>query len=87
MYYQIKQTETKKVLLWQFKKVNTYKFNDYKKAIEFAVHEQIKNIDCINRKAQWVSKWLNGNQNLLTRLIGFGLVEGLFFAGSFCSIY
>ena len=32
-------------------------------------------------------KWLNGSQNLLTRLIGFGLVEGLFFAGSFCAIY
>ena len=47
----------------------------------------IENVDCINKKAQWVSKWLNGNQNLLTRLIGFGLVEGLFFAGSFCAIY
>ena len=44
-------------------------------------------MSCINRKAQWVIKWLNGNQNLLTRLIGFGLVEGLFFAGSFCAIY
>ena len=47
----------------------------------------IQNVACINHKAQWVSKWLNGNQNLLMRLIGFGLVEGLFFAGSFCSIY
>ena len=47
----------------------------------------IENVSCINRKAQWVSKWLNGKQNLLTRLIGFGLVEGLFFAGSFCAIY
>mgnify|MGYP001346564010 CR=1 FL=1 len=47
----------------------------------------IENVPCINHKAKWVSKWLNGNQNLLTRLIGFGLVEGLFFAGSFCAIY
>jgi ribonucleotide reductase beta subunit family protein with ferritin-like domain len=47
----------------------------------------IQNVPCINLKAQWVSKWLNGNQNLLMRLIGFGLVEGLFFAGSFCAIY
>ena len=47
----------------------------------------IEHVPCINRKAQWVKKWLNGNQNLLTRLIGFGLVEGLFFAGSFCAIY
>jgi len=47
----------------------------------------IQNVPCINLKAKWVSKWLNGSQNLLTRLIGFGLVEGLFFAGSFCAIY
>ena len=47
----------------------------------------IEHVPCINRKAQWVKKWLNGDQNLLTRLIGFGLVEGLFFAGSFCAIY
>ena len=47
----------------------------------------IENIPCIKQKAKWVSKWLSGNQNLLTRLIGFGLVEGLFFAGSFCAIY
>jgi len=49
--------------------------------------DAIKNVPCINLKAKWVSKWLNGSQNLLTRLIGFGLVEGLFFAGSFCAIY
>ncbi|MGB1360563.1 MAG: ribonucleotide-diphosphate reductase subunit beta [Alphaproteobacteria bacterium] len=47
----------------------------------------VENIPCINKKAEWVSKWLSGEQNLLTRLIGFGLVEGLFFAGSFCAIY
>ena len=47
----------------------------------------IENVHCINQKALWVSKWLKGEQNLLTRLIAFGLVEGLFFAGSFCAIY
>ena len=47
----------------------------------------IQNVPCINLKATWVSKWLSGSQNLLTRLIAFGLVEGLFFAGSFCAIY
>jgi len=47
----------------------------------------IENIPCINKKAEWIGKWLSGDQNLLIRLIGFGLVEGLFFAGSFCAIY
>ena len=51
------------------------------------IFSAIENVPCITHKAQWVSKWLNGNQNLLIRLIGFGLVEGLFFAGSFCAIY
>jgi ribonucleoside-diphosphate reductase beta chain len=58
---------------------------DYKE--KEMLFDAIKNVACINHKAQWVSKWLNGDQNLLIRLIGFGLVEGLFFAGSFCSIY
>ena len=47
----------------------------------------IDNIPCINKKAEWIDKWMSGDQNLLVRLIGFGLVEGLFFAGSFCAIY
>ena len=47
----------------------------------------IENIPCINKKAEWIDKWMSGDQNLLVRLIGFGLVEGLFFAGSFCAIY
>ncbi|NRA88791.1 MAG: ribonucleotide-diphosphate reductase subunit beta, partial [Rhizobiales bacterium] len=49
--------------------------------------EAVENIPCITKKAEWIGKWLNGNQNLLMRLIAFGLVEGLFFAGSFCAIY
>ena len=49
--------------------------------------DAISTVPCINKKAQWVSKWLSGKQNLLTRIIGFGLIEGLFFAGSFCAIY
>ena len=31
----------------------------------------IQNVPCITHKAQWVSKWLNGNQNLLIRLNWF----------------
>ena len=64
--------------------IEAYVKNTEEKDLLFSA---IKNVECINKKAQWVSKWLNGKQNLLTRLIGFGLVEGLFFAGSFCAIY
>ncbi|MBP36952.1 MAG: ribonucleoside-diphosphate reductase [Candidatus Pelagibacter sp.] len=64
--------------------IEAYVTNAEEKDILFSA---IENVPCINHKAQWVSKWLNGSQNLLTRLIAFGLVEGLFFAGSFCAIY
>ena len=64
--------------------IEAYVKNTEEKDLLFSA---IENVECINKKAQWVSKWLNGKQNLLTRLIGFGLVEGLFFAGSFCAIY
>ncbi len=32
-------------------------------------------------------KWISSDKPLAMRLIAFGLVEGLFFAGSFCAIY
>lgn len=64
--------------------IETYiKDNDEK----VQLFDAINNVPCVNKKALWVSKWLNGKQNLLTRLIAFGIVEGLFFAGSFCAIY
>ena len=64
--------------------IEAYVENSQEKERLFAA---IENVPCIKQKALWVSKWLNGDQNLLVRLIGFGLVEGLFFAGSFCAIY
>ena len=64
--------------------IEAYVANAEEKDILFSA---IEKVPCINHKAQWVLKWLNGSQNLLTRLIAFGLVEGLFFAGSFCAIY
>ena len=59
----------------------------YAKEQKTRLFDAIKNVPCIAKKASWVAKWLQGDQSLLLRLIGFGLVEGLFFAGSFCAIY
>ena len=64
--------------------IETYVKNQAEKDKLFSA---IENIPCINKKAQWVSKWLNSSDNLLVRLIAFGLIEGLFFASSFCAIY
>jgi len=41
----------------------------------------------IGRKASWAIKWINEQDHFATRLIAFCIVEGVFFSGSFCSIY
>jgi ribonucleotide reductase beta subunit family protein with ferritin-like domain len=46
----------------------------------------VQNFPCIKKKADWAIKWIN-NSTFSTRLIAFACVEGIFFSGSFCSIY
>lgn len=42
----------------------------------------------INKKAMWAKKWIDDEESTFAmRLIGFALVEGVFFSGSFCAIY
>lgn len=38
------------------------------------------------KKAQWALKWIESD-SFAERLIAFAAVEGIFFSGSFCSIY
>ncbi|HSW76911.1 MAG TPA: ribonucleotide-diphosphate reductase subunit beta [Candidatus Saccharimonadales bacterium] len=47
----------------------------------------IKSIPCIKKKAEWALKHINHTSLFAERLVAFILVEGLFFSGSFCSIY
>jgi ribonucleoside-diphosphate reductase subunit M2 len=48
----------------------------------------VQNFPCIKKKADWAIKWINDtNSTFSTRLIAFACVEGIFFSGSFCSIY
>lgn len=41
----------------------------------------------IKRKAKWCEKWIKGTDSFAERLIAFACVEGIFFSGSFCSIF
>lgn len=43
-------------------------------------------IPCVGRKADWALKWIEGG-SFQERLIAFAAVEGIFFSGSFCSIF
>ena len=43
-------------------------------------------IPCIGKKAEWAIRWI-GQGSFAERLIAFAAVEGIFFSGSFCSIF
>ena len=48
----------------------------------------VENMDCIKKKSEWALKWTNDKlSNFATRLIAFAIVEGIFFSGSFCSLF
>ena len=46
----------------------------------------IDTLDCVKKKAEWALRWI-GNGSFAERLIAFAAVEGIFFSGSFCSIF
>lgn len=43
-------------------------------------------IDCVKKKGEWALKWIESD-NFVERLLAFAAVEGIFFSGSFCSIF
>jgi len=45
------------------------------------------NFPCVKKKMDWAEKWVNKEEPFAKRLIGFAIVEGLFFSGAFCAIY
>ena len=50
--------------------------------------DAIETIPCVSKKADWAKKWMDPDVNdFARRIIGFVIVEGLFFSGSFCSIF
>lgn len=46
----------------------------------------IETVPAIMKKAKWAIKWI-GSSSFVERLIAFAAVEGIFFSGSFCSIF
>ena len=65
--------------------IDTYIKDDVKKQHLF---NAIDEIPAIKQKADWAMKWIEDtNKSFALRLIGFAIVEGLFFSGAFASIY
>lgn len=46
----------------------------------------IETVPAVKKKAEWALRWIN-NGNFAERLVAFAAVEGIFFSGSFCSIF
>jgi len=46
----------------------------------------IDTLDCVKKKAKWALKWIEKG-TFAQRLVAFAAVEGIFFSGSFCSIF
>lgn len=47
----------------------------------------IDTVPCVQKKANWALKWIEKSTSFAERLVAFAAVEGIFFSGSFCSIY
>lgn len=50
--------------------------------------DAIETIPCIKRKADWALRWISDRRaSFAERLVAFAAVEGIFFSGSFASIF
>ncbi|MBL7808080.1 MAG: ribonucleotide-diphosphate reductase subunit beta [Saprospiraceae bacterium] len=47
----------------------------------------LQNLPCVAKKGEWAMRWIENAPTFAHRLIAFAAVEGIFFSGSFCSIY
>jgi ribonucleoside-diphosphate reductase beta chain len=63
--------------------IDTYIKDNQEKAHLF---NAIDTMDCVRKKADWALRWIDEG-SFQERLIAFAAVEGIFFSGSFCSIF
>ena len=50
--------------------------------------DAMETIPCIKRKAEWALTWISDQSSMFAeRLVAFAAVEGIFFSGSFASIF
>ena len=53
---------------------------------KYHLFHAIETVPAVMKKAQWALRWIS-NGNFAERLVAFAAVEGIFFSGSFCSIF
>jgi ribonucleoside-diphosphate reductase beta chain len=47
----------------------------------------LRTLPCVTKKGEWALRWIEQSPTFAHRLIAFAAVEGIFFSGSFCSIF
>lgn len=63
--------------------IDTYISDPAEKNVLF---NAIETIPAVKKKAEWALKWVE-SEHFQERLVAFAAVEGIFFSGSFCSIF
>ena len=63
--------------------IDTYITDPQEKKMLF---NAIETIPAVKKKADWALKWVE-SEHFQERLVAFAAVEGIFFSGSFCSIF
>lgn len=53
---------------------------------KYKLFHAVDTIPAVKKKAKWALRWIE-NGNFAERLVAFAAVEGIFFSGSFCSIF
>ena len=59
------------------------------KAEKDSLFRAIETVPAVKRKAEWALEWMGGSKTrpFAQRLVAFACMEGIFFSGSFCSIF
>jgi len=63
--------------------IDTYISNEEEKNLCFTA---LDNLPAVQKKAKWAFDWID-KSSFQERLVAFAAVEGIFFSGSFCSIF
>lgn len=63
--------------------IDTYISNEEEKQLCFTA---LDNLPAVQKKAKWALDWID-DASFQDRLVAFAAVEGIFFSGSFCSIF
>jgi ribonucleoside-diphosphate reductase subunit M2 len=91
-----RRKQTKKKQIQQNKNTNKKTTEMYSLLLETYIKDPaeksrlfsaIETVPCVKKKADWAVRWISSSDEFAERLVAFAAVEGIFFSGSFCSIF